>query len=69
MPLPAISGCKPRQSILAFRSSIHFCTWRAFVIAVIASSVVNNCAVSTDEAVPEAPSIIGTEAAVKAPGA
>ena len=46
-----------------------FCIWPAFVIAVIASSIVNSWIVSTDEDAREAPRVIDTEAAVTAPGA
>jgi len=78
--LPSTSACKPRHvswpSDLDTRPRTLGGGWRRvallylapFVIAVITASVVNNCTVSTDEAVLEAPSIIDTEAAVSASG-
>lgn len=77
MHLPSTSAMQTQARVLAFRpryttkdvrrrlAACSSSVLAAFVIAVIASSVVNNCTVSTDEAVPEAPSIIDTEAAVR----
>ena len=70
MHLPSTSAMQTQAPVLAFRpryttkdvrrrlAACSSSVLAAFVIAVIASSVVNNCTVSTDEAVPEAPSII-----------